>query len=242
MTIGVISLLLALTLPALFRMRRNAEFVRSLATHREIASSLQLYAADHRGAFPYFMTEGDPLGPKRLDGFDLPVPYFRAGHVFWPNLVVPDYFSSDLPFFMAIPPDREAAVERNLFDGYPPQTIRSRYFMTDTAFAAPEYWATDDTPSDLGLLRGTLLSDVRFPANKGLTVDMLTGAFSDRDRDGFVDPDAVPLAAVGLGDGSARTVPWSDATHDLSRVVERPFGALPWPIFSTRGGLAGTDF
>lgn len=236
--ISVIAVLLALALPSLFRTRQRATTLRSLALQRQAFVSVELYAAGNRGFFPYIMTPGNPDGPKVVYGFDLPVAYFRAGRTFWPNVVVPDFAASAHPFHI----DPETAIERNLADGYPPQTIRSRYQFTCTAFADAEYWVGDDVPASLDLLRGTQVSAIRHPAHKGLTVDITIGAFSDRDRDGTVDADAELFVTTALGDGSARAVPWFRGEPDWSRVVERPHGALPWPIFSTRGGLAGTDF
>ena len=79
------------------------------------------------------------------------------------------------------------------------------------------------------------LTDVVFPSQKGSLLDVRAGVF-----DGAPDaPDR--NAYIGVSDGSARGENW-DQLIAAGRFLERPYGAIGWPILSTRSGLAGADF
>jgi len=228
-SIAVVAILIAILVPALASARQNARTTASLATHAQLFTATSMYAEPNKEFFPYFATPGDPFGPKLIDGFDLQGHYFRSQSWHWASLLVPEYFS------------HRAAIEARGTDGVPVTTpgapesvVRSRFFLTHNAFAASTYW-TDPAPTDLSYFRGVTLADVRFPSQKGLTLDVSLGQPSA--QEGFKPkPNGT---SVGLADGSARV-----AKLDLSGAagMSRPHGVMPWPVMATEAGMAGRDF
>lgn len=224
----VLAVILAVMLPALLRSREQSRMSRSLSTHRQLHAAAAQYAEDHRGYLPYFATPGDPDGPKAIDGFDVPGGYFRAQTWHWASLLVPEYFAPR----QAI--ERADMAERLASMGWPERIVRSTFQLTHAAFASPRYWEGDDPPDDLRLLHGVRLSDAAFSASKGMMVDIGVGLFvrSEGGRE-QVGTDA----SIGMMDGSATVRRWN-----WDPVLIRPFGALPWMVYMTRGGMAGRDF
>ncbi|MCC6321536.1 MAG: prepilin-type N-terminal cleavage/methylation domain-containing protein [Phycisphaerales bacterium] len=231
--IVVLAILIALVIPALGEARQKGKDSTSLSLQRQAFGALSMYATDNKSFHPYFQTPGEPNGPKILHGFDLPRQYFNAGRGFWATLVVPAYFEPG----DAIDVDPRGRREWNAVHGYPVEVVSSRLALTDTAFAVPKYWQGDLEPTDASLFRGTTHSDIAFPSNKGLTVDLLIGALVPSNSDRRA---STPSASVGKCDGSASFVAWPDTRSDL--VVERSYGAIPLPVLSTRDGLRGRDF
>jgi prepilin-type N-terminal cleavage/methylation domain-containing protein len=232
-SISVVAVLVALVVPSLRNVRETARDARVLATERQLLSSLALYSADHKEAFPYFHTEGDPLARPRIGDVVIPHSYFWAGRVFWANLVCPNYFDADL-CLRTVDAERDASV--NVSEGLAPPTIRSRVWLTQTAFAAPQYWDADAPPNDR-LLRHTTHAELLYPASKGLLMDIVSGVFAPS-RPSH-PPRGDEAMTIGFGDGSAASVVFD--FRDTSNVVDRPHGAAAWPVMSTRRGLAGRD-
>jgi prepilin-type N-terminal cleavage/methylation domain-containing protein len=218
--IVVLAILIVLMLPALSRAKESGVLTRSMAMHRQLIAVLSVYADDHVESFPYFATAGEPDGPKVIAGFDVPGPYFRVLEWHWASLLVPAYLSAEAIQF----PDWS---DRRQEWGWPTAIVRSPFFLSDTVFAAPRYWYDDDPPEDLSLLRATRWSEVLFPAEKGLLVDVSVGVAESSDRKASL--------SIGVADGSATLLPWLSV--DWTQVVERPFGASPFPVYSTRKGL-----
>lgn len=224
----VLSVLLALALPTFSGARLAAASARSLATQRQLAAALHIYGEDEKDLFPYFATPGEPDGPKLIDGFDIPLPYFRALGWHWTSLLVPDYVHAEAVQFRDWPALRDEW-------GWPEAVVRSPYNITYTVFAAPRYWTPDDPPEDLSLLRPTRWHELRFPSAKGLIADVSVGVLAGRASQRWT-----PTLPVVAADHAGVNYPWSE--FDWSAVVSRPWGAVPWPVFSTRDGLAGRDF
>jgi prepilin-type N-terminal cleavage/methylation domain-containing protein len=233
MVIVVLAVLIAVVVPALGAIRQKAKEAQSLSVQRQVFAALSMYGMDNRAFHPYFQTPGNPDGPQMLYGFDLPRQYFTAGRAFWVTLVAPTYFEPGA----AIDVDPRQRQQWNKEHQYPSEVFPSRIALTDTAFAIPRYWDTDLPPNDKALLRGTTHADIAFPSSKGLTLDLLIGALAADTTD---RKSSAPTASVGRCDGSAAFVPWPAARPD--QVVERPYGAIPFRVLSTRGGLAGRDF
>lgn len=235
LSIVVISILLSLALPTLATARERGRTIKSLSLERQLAAVIGLYSADYADSFPYFMTPGQPEGPKRLPGLTMgrfPA-YFIAGSVYWPNLLRGTYLDEAVAQAAGLP---DAGVS-NQAAGYPLDTVRSRYLLTHTVFADPNFWHGDQQPDDLSLLRATRQHEVTFPAQKGIFLDILGGLFDPaRRRLGNVGTDAL----VARCDGSAGIIVWN--VQDTKRIVGREYGAIAWPVLSTRDGLRGTDF
>jgi len=93
--LSIISLLLSLLLPALFRARGEARRVQALATMQQVWIGLALYGDDFQQTFPYFATPGHPRAPLVVNGANLSNAqggYFRAQAEYWPSVARP-YFS-----------------------------------------------------------------------------------------------------------------------------------------------------
>ncbi len=229
--IVVVSLLIALALPALSRTLENSRLARNLETGRQLNTALAMYTADHHERFPFFGTPKKPYDPIRIRDFEIDGPFFLTQRWYWTSVVVPDYFGAHRS---AIEPPGRAEYLRD-YRGYPEFIISSHYQITSTVFARPAFWRDDDAVGQpLHLLQHvhpTFQAHLRYPSNKGLLVFDLGG------------PTGVPrseFTPVGLGDLSARLVAWKRL--DPALAVQRPWGAAGMNIESTRNGLSGADF
>lgn len=229
--VAILALVLALVLPTVSRFREGTRDSRSLSHLRQLHMAATLYGEHHREAFPYFATPGDPWAPIRLNGriYD-PPNYFRTLSFNWPTLIR-DYHD-----------DPRSLLRPDLASEYDPDTgiIATRFWLTHTAFARPEYWNDDNTPDDLRLYASTRWSDIAFPSQKGLFLDSWGGSFSPARRSGGRTDGALGHEAlVGFGDGSSSVRVWTE--NDAQAVVTRPFASVTWPVMATRRGLAGVD-
>lgn len=219
LSITIISILLALSIPALRSARSSARETRSAAKVRQLLIALHQYTEDHKAFFPYFGTPGSPSTP--LDPAVVPAPdapsYFRGQAYYWLPLIQPYYSRTD-------------ALVRPVH----PLTQReyiSYVALTHTVAAAPRYWEEPD-PDDLSLFRGCQSHELTFPSNKGLLLHIGSRIFAQT---------APATALVGFGDGSAGDARWTASSMSSEFVVERDFGAISWPVLSTRRGLHGID-
>lgn len=233
-SIAVIAVLIGILLPALSWARVRGTMTRSQSLARQLVAGVSLYSNDSRDAFPYFGTPGDPWGPMVVRGHDFGPrrTYFRSLSWYWASLVVPEYLS---PRAAVEPPWMAQSLRGG---GYTEGIVRSSFAMTDTAFAAPEYWRGVNAPEDLSLLRATSCRDVLFPSSKGLLVDLFNGVFSSRGKVGSSSD--LGKASVAWADGSGSKRSWPQVPAD-SEAVARPFGSHGWPIMDTPNGLAGRD-
>jgi prepilin-type N-terminal cleavage/methylation domain-containing protein len=228
-TILVIAVLVGLLLPSLSQARETSRRTVELNQSRHVAVGAVAYTGDFRETFPYFATPGDLLGPKVLHGAAVDVPYFTGQSRFYINLLYPAYVTSragldqDAPGTLGIP-------------GWPSDVFRTSVQMTYTAFSRPGYWSEGHEPGDETLLQPGVWSDVVFPSEKGLLLDLR--AHNRQDASGR--PTALHPWAVVWADGSGKrvncdlTVLWDTQT--------RPSAMFDWPVLSTRMGLAGRDF
>lgn len=230
--IAVIAVVIALAVPSMMGARQSAKFAVSLSLQQQLHVALTLYAGENTDALPYFGTPGDPKGPRLLNGFPIRSPYFTTLTREWVTLLVPGQLTNGAPF----EPDPTHEYQRRI--GWPDSIVRSRFKVTATAFAAPAYFASDQTLQDPALLRGTLWHEVAFPSSKGITFDTWEGYLTHEIDDPTGD-DRVP---VGRGDGSVGAVHCRAVPH--TTFVQRwMYGAgTGRPIWTTRDGLAGRDF
>lgn len=246
--IGVVTILLALLITALSPARFEAKKVRSLNAGRQLFAATLMYTADYDDFFPYFATPGDPHAPPTCFGWTPPVPdlYFHGCRKHWASAVVADYFEAPPDDTLSTLYDLDRS-QTYMYADAPEQLFPCTFLMTDTAFAAPEYWVTDEPPDDLSLIRGTRTTEVSFPALKGLMAEFA--------RIGLVDARGRPLAGSAdtgarqtarvlavTGDGSAALRPFVTKESVQDAAVQRPFGCWNTYIFATRNGLRGRDW
>jgi prepilin-type N-terminal cleavage/methylation domain-containing protein len=232
----ITGVLVGLTLPSLSRARETSRSVSSLSSQRQLAAIIGSYSLDYADALPYFQTPGDPHGPMRLPEFELGPnrSYFMGGSVYWPNLLRPAYIDGALSHAMNMTGD---VFGSNKSENYPPDTVRSRYLLTHTVFATPLYWRGDKAPVGFGHFRHTRQSDLMFPGQKAVLLDIGAGLFSPHRRH---STNRGTDALVSRFDGSAGVLVWWQ--HGNPLVVQRGYGAWTWPVLATRDGLHGRDF
>lgn len=230
-SVAVVTVLLAISLPALRGARTAAERTTTLAVQPQLLSSIRMYSTDFRDSFPYLGVPGKPgetfVHRGWTDRFGLL--YFHQNKSLWLTLVL--FYSIDscpgsafdrdsvFPFFVSRNGDAES---RN-------PMVYSPFFLAHATAATPAFWRDPLEPASEHQLKGTAWGDVRFTSRKGLILDARLSS----------GPQV--RASVGMADGSADWLDLSSET-DRDRVVDRTaLGAMPWPVMSTRDGLAGWD-
>lgn len=220
-TIAVVAVLIAITIPALASARRSAKQTKHLSNTRQLLVSIAAYASESNEHFPAFLSSS---GEDR-DEFGRPLPlttvpaqsYLVRNTLRWTHVLYE--LGYDLPTEDALgPPDDLNPIRR------------SHYLLTGAAFADPDVFV-DDPAVQQSQLRVQTVTRTRFPAAKGYLLATHPDVLSE-DRE---EPD--PLY-VGLGDGSAsKKLPLPEALPD-------PNGnaiGMTWPIIWTRHGLDGRD-
>lgn len=231
--IVILSIVLAIVIPALAGARRQARTVTNTSMLRQAHAALVMYAGDYRDHFPYLATPGEPEAPIRIGQVVVRDGYFGAQMKYWTALIAPAYLDA-APKTLALSERRQQPAIGSQGEGL----YTSRYWLTHAAVARPAWWddASGAPPPELADLRGMRLTDVAYPSEKGLLLDVKAGVF-----DGAPDaPDG--NAYIGIADGAARGENWEQLIEAGRYVDQRPYGAIAWPVLSTRFGLAGKDF
>lgn len=229
LSIAVLALLIAILLPYLAASRRSARALTDLSVMRSLVIATDAYAASSRDTFPFFATPGDLTGPVRIRDVDFPAPlYFFTQYKYWTTLLIPDH--TDLPpAAVEFPGMRDVLRDA----GFPDWVVATRYRISATVWAAPAYWSDTPPLPSPAILNAQRTADVRFPAQKGLLLDIgspvLNAAHSGRNPTD---------ASIALCDASARVINWY--TLDDSRVSAPPH-VQALPILTTRHGLHGVD-
>lgn len=231
--IATLSVLIAMTLPALRSARARAESVASMSMLRQLDAALTAYTNDYAYSYPFF-------GKQTLviRGTRIPPP---RGHEIHPGVLggtAETWASVILPYFGRVPevqgrpimvPDEDFPRHGNgEWDVY-----ICRYFMTCTAFAGPVYWQTGG-PCDPLDIHATRTTQVLFPSRKGILIDSF---FDD-----IANPGA-GMVRICFGDGSVREESWQSSKNVQPPPEPKLVGQfLHWPIMATEGGLAGIDY
>jgi type II secretory pathway pseudopilin PulG len=233
--VSVVTLLIALSLPALKGARDSARINARVQTIRQLDASLAAYTQDYRDGFPYFATIGDPYGLIVIRGFPMQGQYFQTQRWYWASAIYPEYYAA--PRESIELPGTAEQLQQVL--RRPPTIVASHYLTSSTIFARSRFWADDPGGSATWYqnqyFAPTRITDVAYPSLKGLLIADW-GGHGGRPQ-GWGDDFPVPVA---FGDGSARAVPQRD--FDPTRAVTRPFGAGSIPVVSTIDGLDGRDF
>jgi prepilin-type N-terminal cleavage/methylation domain-containing protein len=221
-TIAVIAVLIAITIPSLASARKSAKQSRHLSNTRQLLVAIAVYASESNERFPALLSSSgentDALGrPLPLTAIH-PHSYLVRNTLKWTNVMYDlGYELPEEGFFG--PPDELNPVRR------------THYLLTGAAFAEPEIFVDDPvlTPS---LFRVQTVTRVRYPSAKGYLLATHSDVWPEDRED--LDP-----VFVGLGDGSAsKKTPLAEALSD-------PNGdaiGITFPVLWTRHGLDGRDF
>ncbi len=233
----VVAVLVALISGGLFAAHRQARFTKSLSTHQQLVGACALYTQDNKEFFPYIGTPGAPDGPQLVSGYDLrsrsggPYGIFRANTRYWTSLLFPAYWDSR----SSIEPewsrhDTEAS-------GFPDGVVGTNYFLAHACAASHDFWTDPMRPDDTTFLRGATVGSVTYPSSKGLILDVSLDVM--RRSPGDSNTATTSTARV---DGSAASIAYDPSRTGGDGVVSRPYGAIGFPVLSTRYGMAGRDF
>lgn len=228
--LAVIGVLVALVLAALVGSRAQARVTRRLTTHRSVAVALTAYAQDYQDTFLYFLSPGQPQTPPVFEGIPLSSSYFSLGRKAWANFLPPAY----LPIPRRdLEGDSEGAIAQNVTEGLPPHYLRPQIGLAHGFYAEPEFFSGPPAadPSFCGAVR---LSQLATPAQKGFTFD--TSFF--RSVGGSLPNDP---ALIAFGDCSTGRMTSAEVEAAALLLQQRPYGAVPFPVLSTAGGLRGRD-
>lgn len=226
-SIAVIAILISLTLPGLGRAKDQAQRARSLQTLSQLTQATSLYTMDSGDHLPFLATPHEPWRPIEFRGLHT----YRGSYFLQSRLVAaalePEYFGrSDRS-------DEHGCADCHSLVRTGDGNIDSRYWMTDTAFAAPAYWAGDTVPHDLSLYRGMRLGEAEFPSQKALWLDR---RLSVQPAAGHAGRSPYLFSRC---DGSAGAKPFDLVEYDT--IPARPYQATPWPLMFTWDGFAGRD-
>lgn len=223
--IGVIAVLIALSIPVLGHARRTAQFTRSYSNQRQLVAAISQYAQSYADMYPYLGEPGNPeAGLRGVTLGDAPAPPYFASWAYWPTALAVSGQEESAGLAM------NAELTHRMRDLYNnPGLFTGYYMMTHAASAAPNFWIPDDLRLEESLFRAIRVSEVRFPASKGLLVDVNEPVFPD-DNDGW---------SVGLADGSAGFRRRDPVSYDD---LLRPYGANPWSVLTTPHGVHGRDY
>jgi prepilin-type N-terminal cleavage/methylation domain-containing protein len=221
-SISILSILIALSVPAMRFAKEGAKGIVGLSNQRQALAAVFAYGHDEREGLPFLGTPGRPDEPVRFGNLVLSSSYFTANSRSWPSLLAGTYVTQN-------------AIFRPVHLGWDtdPRIVSTPLAFTHGAAAAPEYWRADE-PSREQHFRGARFNEIDAPEAKGLLLDLGRGAFSPSSRESWI--------AVGWADGAAYTRPWTPGDALDFQVIEKPaYGAIAWPVLSTRDGLAGRD-
>ncbi len=229
-SIGIISILIGLLLPALSGAKIRASEVKVLSELRQIGVSMQLYVEDAGGLYPYFPPNTphfigppeDPLGVIYVGDDD---PWSMS--YFWVTLmhrVAPwqEHYAS----WTGV--GRESGRLPWLSADVDNRWLPPGYVMSNSFVASPGTW------SDNGVARiqSIRAGQVRYPSAKVIFYDGARAYLIWADRDQYT-------RGVLLSDGSARGVLDADAATPVQNRLKK---GTPNIYHDTPMGVEGRDF
>jgi prepilin-type N-terminal cleavage/methylation domain-containing protein len=220
--IGIIALLVAIVVPALFHARQSARSTRSATNCKQLATLIVMYADRNAGRFP--VPKPGQFVPAMSDQLLLQYPYWDF-HRTWPGLLY-----DELPYQAHVDVYR-APNAKFKFDGDVPWP--SSYSFTLTAGAPGELWvrSADQLRIETRVMR---LDDVFFPSSKGMLWEV-GGHLRAVEEDGA---QSVP---IGFMDLSVRALVPRFASEAVSNTTNS-VGYANARIHNTERGLQGVDY
>ncbi len=226
--IAIVAVLIAMLLPALRGARAQAAIVKRLSVVQQTGVALALYQDSNAEVFPYMGMRGNPDAKLVLDNrpIEFTAPYFFQCALYF-NLISPEYAPID------------ASVEILVHESRPDlrDVLRSPLYLTQTAFAAPSYFGPFETPDDRSLYRPVRRTEMVFPSQKVLLLDLRSGSHAEEGSIRWA-PNRV---LVSMGDGSTRLREFVLDEENGNWSVRSYYGLLVCGM-TTHDGIAGRDF
>lgn len=233
-TVGVVAIVTAITIPVLRSVGLKRHDIRNLTSLRSTHQQFREYANDHDD---YFVNAGPPAQPGLLTLVDYGEPngfihmtYF--GHIAWWPMVLATYTREGFPTWHSThwpPPD---AVSEPIVSGYdqPRFIAESGFLYSPACISAPAMWRDDFDPAGgdaWSHLRRVRWSETAHASSKGLLYDAVRPRYEQGKE----------IRTVAFVDGSA-------GKHDFLNPVASPPGAQRRgaPVAWTPEGILGRDF
>lgn len=163
LVIGIVSVLLAITLPAFSSARDRAESAITISQLRTHAQVFSMYAGDWRDAWPVFINPTIDPTWVRSGRFGAELFYFDSCFS-WNLALAESYYSEDPVSSIFFPPNYED-----------PVVARYNFFTpllySCSLIADPAYWRYETRLEGLSQWNGTRIDQARYPASKCLLVD-----------------------------------------------------------------------
>lgn len=228
-SISIISILLAILLPALRHTRDSASDVASAANVRTHVAVMAMYAADFADQAPFF-TKPNEIVLVHSPPVTIRVEYFLA-YGTWNMALAPGYYDgqpTSTSFFYP------GYAEHIRAAGY--FALYSMYWYSSSFLADPDYWTVERRQGP-EQWRSTKLSDVVAPSGKGIIRET-------KPTDLGMPQSWFDKPAIGFVDGSVRRVALTNILpgHPNGTGV-REGGAMlhDSPIMHTINGVRGRD-
>ncbi len=177
LTIGIISILIGLFLPALAGVRSSARGTACMVEMRQLSTRISIYADEYKGYVP-FIYEYDKLNGSYITPGGIPVPegYFETAADYWVYPMIGEFGYSYLNDALLCPNDtvseRFALWASEELD----RPINQIIFMLDRTISRAFYFTPaalheDTVPNARTMNRVAKLSDVTFPSSKAFLVE-----------------------------------------------------------------------
>jgi type II secretory pathway pseudopilin PulG len=220
--LGVVAVLTALTLPALFHARKGARDTRSAANCKQLGSLISMYADRSSGLFP-IPRPGQGV-PAATDALLISYPYWDF-HRTWQGVLY-----QDLPYASNIGVYRSPHAKYE-FEGDIPWP--SSYSLTLTAGAPGELWTPGFNQAAV-LPRVMRIDDSLFPSSKGMLWEVGTHKRS-------INEDGAEQTPIAFIDTSVRMLVPAKASDPITNTINTS-GYANARIHNTRLGLQGVDY
>ena len=239
-TVGIVAVVIALTLPVIGSIRGSSLDTRCLVEMRDLARRVEVYATRNEGLVPFVYTidhaSDELVAPT---GTRIPASYFETSGAYWVYPMLDEYGGSFLSEPLLCPLDDTSAprAQRGAdmlgvdVDGVWVPMIRSisrSFYYKPSALSQSPYTRT------LADFRVARTSDVRYPSRKALLVE---------GRAFHADSQPDQALAVVASDLNARFRSAStDSVLPEVPVVNGHPTIEPTPFHHTRDGVLGIDW
>ena len=177
MTIGIISILIGLLLPAIAGTRASARDAACMVEMRQLATRISIYADENRGYVPFMyernMLTGELITPG---GLTVPLEYFETAADYWVYPMIQEFGYSYLNDALICPNDFVSEEFAQWASDEQNRPVNQIIFMLDRTISRSFYYTTaalhkDAVPGARTMNRVAKLADVAFPSGKALLIE-----------------------------------------------------------------------